>query len=197
MHSSQIGQGMDHSRFRLTAFTILICICLIGVLALYSRRNAHSRATLPANKHTEKIIPQDNTSQAPPDDPIEVNRRVFEQNSETIQRILREPKDVRWSSLAEHNFERDLGKNSRRFRYSIDEVDCRQTSCIATLTWPSFQAVLASYPSIVSGEFSLNCAAGISFKHPEPSAVNSPFHAQVIFDCHALRATEQRDASFN
>lgn len=98
-----------------------------------------------------------------------------------------ERRDPTWSEKAEGLFQSDFSAMARGRKFEAASIDCRTTSCVATVTWPSYAPeevqndamFIAGYPQ------QENCATSVSVPPPEDRSV--AYRAQVIFDCSSLR----------
>ena len=67
-------------------------------------------------------------------------------------------------------------------------VDCRSTSCEATLEWPSAGTAKESLHAITTAMYELPCGTGLRL--PEQSDPGSRYRASVVFDCSEVRAKD-------
>ncbi|MBI4702940.1 MAG: hypothetical protein HY744_17630 [Deltaproteobacteria bacterium] len=69
-------------------------------------------------------------------------------------------------------------------------MDCRTTSCIGVVEWPSYDAALRrGLGAILHQDYTdLNCGREMALPPPEGSGAG--YQATVVLDCASLRARE-------
>jgi len=100
----------------------------------------------------------------------------------------RESRDAAWAGGAEDLFRAELTAIAGVRGVETVALDCRQSSCSATLEWPSYtpDAIQNDTRAVMQHRFQQNC--GISLAAPPPDDPAVPYRAEVIFHCAAHRA---------
>jgi hypothetical protein len=101
----------------------------------------------------------------------------------------REPLDATWARSATGSFQGDLAELGTDKGFRVLNVDCRSSSCVGLLEWPSFDQAIKNYVSVVHQRYGLNCARGMSLD--EPSDRSAPYQASVLFMCNESGARIQ------
>lgn len=112
-----------------------------------------------------------------------------DEHQETIDQHSRESIDPRWSLQANRLLEADLGEVASRDHLQLIRVDCRTTTCLATIAWQSYASALSTYGDLLHGAYRVNCGRRILL--PPPEDRTRPYQAQLIFDCEGFRASER------
>ena len=60
-------------------------------------------------------------------------------------------------------------------------VDCRSTSCTASIEWGSFGAAQQGFENLLHHDYEKNCSTEIYL--PEPEDRDAPYEARVLFTC--------------
>ncbi|WP_438035767.1 hypothetical protein [Sorangium sp. So ce204] len=96
-------------------------------------------------------------------------------------------RDAGWAERAEESFQADLDAIAPGRGLEIVDVDCRTTSCAATIRWPSYTPEVMDDAGFLAGRpYRERCAKSISVPPPEdPSA---PYESKIVFDCATQRA---------
>jgi hypothetical protein len=95
-----------------------------------------------------------------------------------------ERRDENWASRAEQLFLKDISQSLQKNVSSglLRSVECRTTHCVATVDWPSFDAVAKEHYVFAKTEMAQNCRV-MSYL---PSSVERPedsYSHKVIFKC--------------
>jgi hypothetical protein len=92
-----------------------------------------------------------------------------------------EPIDVDWGTSTSADFARELGM-IQIGEATVIGVDCRTSTCLATLEWPDYtQARQAMHP-LATGTFSHRCTRTVSMVPPDDDAVGA-YRGLMVFDC--------------
>jgi hypothetical protein len=142
-------------------------------------------ATVPAGQ------PPTASSATPPDppanlNPIEARRRQIAEHRSAVENHYRDPIDRRWARTAERQLRDDLSAWASNLHFDTKAVDCRTTSCVATLTFPSYQAANGSWMHVLTLPYGLDCNREVTLDDPPEDA--RAFDATVVFDCTEARA---------
>ncbi len=122
----------------------------------------------------------------PPPDMEEARRESRRVHEEQIQRHRASPIDHGWADQAESMLREDLGKPAEGRSFHLADIECRTSSCVATLEWPSYEMAPRDAPFIAANSRKMNCATWVWTPHPDDPA--APYRGEVVFDCSALRA---------
>ena len=90
--------------------------------------------------------------------------------------------DSQWARSVAPQFNRDLEAIGEE-AFAVADVDCRTTTCVATLDFASYGAAQASLAGVLHHPYAVNCAT--TFVIPEPEDRAAAYSANVLFDCPA------------
>jgi hypothetical protein len=125
-------------------------------------------------------------SQAPaPPDPAQVRRDALEQHAGLLKKHDHEAVDAAWARQSMPAIREDLTAIAEANKFRLVEVDCRTTTCTATLEWGSFAEAVQSIQMVAAAPSRLKCSHQITL--PEPEAGGSTYRATVLLDCEADR----------
>jgi hypothetical protein len=132
----------------------------------------------------EATPPGDEAIPAEPD----VARRRDEQREElarhtesAIQKHRLERQDSGWAAKAAPSLRAGLEKVAESRKFKLGEVDCRSTSCLATLEWNNATEAREEFGKLAHEPFDVNCARSISL--PGDAEPSMPVQATLILDC--------------
>ena len=99
-----------------------------------------------------------------------------------------EPRDRSWASATERVLSGELGQFAQDKHFEVRDVDCRTTTCVASLSWPSYSDAQRVADEIVQKAYGgKKCARSLYLPPPEdPSATN--YEGRLVFACEADRA---------
>lgn len=89
--------------------------------------------------------------------------------------------DAAWSRAASAGLRGDLGSLATEGHFQVLEMDCRSSSCVATLEWPTFSEARHARAALIGHRYHPNCAYGLSL--PEPDDAASAYRTSMIFQC--------------
>lgn len=107
----------------------------------------------------------------------------FAQNVEEEIAIHRsEPRDNRWATEKERFVHDEVTRVSAKLGsiFSVVGVDCRRTTCVAQLQWPSEGEARASLHGLLSSSGNVGCARRIALP---PSTSAGDYRASLFIDC--------------
>jgi len=113
-------------------------------------------------------------------------KKDLEMFTAQLDKHSRQPRDAAWAESASGLLHEDFEKIGGELGFKVVNVDCRTTSCVGLLEWPTYRQAVESYLAIVGSRYALNCATGISL--PEPDDPSAPYQGSVIFQCKKSRA---------
>lgn len=134
----------------------------------------------PTDPGRAAVVPSSSTpvDQEPIEDDVQATQH-FEQQ---IDRHRTEPIDAGWSKTTARSLAKDLGSLGEKASFEVVDIDCRRTTCVAELEWPSYAQANSDVTRILAKVYEINCGMGLSV--PEPKDRNAPYRATVLFDCH-------------
>jgi hypothetical protein len=109
-----------------------------------------------------------------------------QQHEAALRRHRDEPRDPRWASSTESKLEADLEGVAAASKFKVVRVDCRTTTCVSILEWPSYRDAMRGYGATMRRAFTVNCAQEVLLLPPANPA--TPYQASMIFDCESWRA---------
>jgi hypothetical protein len=152
---------------------------------------AAESATLPSPAPSDAPAPR--ALEPPPPAPVDIDEEMrqagqfHERHHEALLRShANEPKDARWAAGVEPKLAADLAKAAERGKFSIVGVDCRTTSCVGVMEWPSYAEAVRGYGAAMRQAYRVNCAQEILL--PPPPNPQARYQASMIFDCESWRA---------
>lgn len=135
--------------------------------------------------HGDEIAQENDPQSAPASDPFDPKERLrlFQ---ERLAAHDSEAVDRQWAQQTETRLSDHLTKTSRQ-KWKILRVDCRTTTCTATLEWSNYRDALLTYNHVLSGrsDSDPNCTRTVLL--PEPVDANTPYETRAIFDCTETR----------
>jgi hypothetical protein len=127
----------------------------------------------------------DGKSNNPPPMPLSEQQRES-LHAEHIARVRTEAVASPWAAETEATLRQALSKVSGGAAgFKVVGVECRSTSCLATVEWPSYRAAEKTWQAILHAQSAVACAREILL--PRPNDPNARYTATAIFDCSAAR----------
>lgn len=80
----------------------------------------------------------------------------------------------------------DLGEIAQTSSFELVQTECRTTSCLATMQWPTYGKAQAEWRKLLHHGYQANCSREITL--PEPSDETAPYQATLVLDCEGWRA---------
>lgn len=107
-------------------------------------------------------------------------------HAERIARVKREPVAASWAEKTASVLREGLAQLAADAGgFSVVEAECRSTSCLVTVQWPSFAAAEHGWHSILHERYETACGREMLLPRPKDPAL--PYRATAIFDCTASR----------
>jgi hypothetical protein len=98
-----------------------------------------------------------------------------------------ESRDTSWARPMEQKMRDGLQAGQRERGYRVDDVDCRQSTCVATLTFASFEDATRSMKSIVEDSSrTIGCLRRMGLAPPEDG--QRSYETSLYVDCGQDRA---------
>jgi hypothetical protein len=114
-------------------------------------------------------------------DPEEVKQALLLQQQERLDAHHRQPVDATRSSEATRAFSTDFSALTQEQPFTVRAIDCRSTSCIARVEWPSYAEAAASYQVLLQHSYGMDCMRSLLL--PEPEEPARAYEASLILDC--------------
>jgi hypothetical protein len=125
----------------------------------------------------------------PSDEPAAEAERIREESvtrhraafAELLARHDDEPIDPTWSRESEYSFGEQLRGIGTLTGTDVRDVDCRSTTCTATLGWESYGRAQEAIDDLLGGQFVPNCARSIRIEPPDDPAL--PLETRFVLHC--------------
>lgn len=119
------------------------------------------------------------------------------QQKERDEHLLRdhwtETVDKAWADSSAQSLRTDLEALAKKNRFQISDVDCRNTSCLATLEWKTMEEASPELRAIAGHLYKVNCSRML--KPPENADPSQPVKIPLYFDCTQWKAEGSRPPS--
>jgi len=108
-----------------------------------------------------------------------------------VRRHWQENIDRKWSRETTEAVRKDLASLSDRsnHEFSVLNVDCRMTTCIGVVEWPSPEIARRSFPALIHEPYGVNCVRTIVL--PPDSDPSAKVQATLLLDCEEQRGNQQ------
>ncbi|MBI4704447.1 MAG: hypothetical protein HY744_25370 [Deltaproteobacteria bacterium] len=114
---------------------------------------------------------------------------IVAKHEQALQEHAASPVDAAWAPRASPLARAHMEAGAALGQYRVVRVDCRTTTCIGVVEWPSYADATAQYGELLHQDYSdFNCAREITLPPPQDPA--APYQGTVVFDCTELRASE-------
>jgi hypothetical protein len=142
-------------------------------------RRLHELAAADAGAPPHPVLPPEAERQAKAE-------RNFEEHRRLVARHDAEPRDGSWAAKQERAVGTTLGALSETMKrsFSLESVDCRNSTCVARLAWPNEIAARSDLQSLLGGSAAVGCAREVSFP---PAERAGEYEASLYFDCAEAR----------
>jgi hypothetical protein len=80
----------------------------------------------------------------------------------------------------------DLATLAAGLHFSVEAVDCRNTTCSVELKWPSQAQAVEEYRHLVTHSYRANCSKSLVVR--EPAQADGSAKALMLLDCEEWRA---------
>jgi hypothetical protein len=119
------------------------------------------------------------------------------QQEEKDERLLRdhwtETVDKPWADRSAQSLRADLEALAKKNRFRLADVDCRNTSCLATLEWKTMEEASPELRAIAGHLYKVNCSRML--KPPEKADPSQAVKIPLYFDCTQWKAEGSRPLS--
>jgi hypothetical protein len=109
----------------------------------------------------------------------EARKVQIERFAAALRAHAEQPRDPRWARRATSALSSELAEADAAAGYRV--VDCRTSSCVATLEYPDFDTARDSYANALHRKYEVNCTRTVVLG--EPQSAGAPFRVDVLFDC--------------
>jgi hypothetical protein len=101
-----------------------------------------------------------------------------------------EPRDPAWAGKTQGLFAADLKTMTSRGAFEVLSVECKTTSCSATLKWPDYATAQSAAELILHQHYRANCGREVHLPPPGSEHESEPYQTTVLFTCEEWRASE-------
>jgi hypothetical protein len=105
-----------------------------------------------------------------------------------IRAHLSDRADPSWAPRANRAFEADLSAAGAKVGFEVESVDCRMTTCAATIRFANYVNARNQYSRLLHMPYGIDCAREITLD-PPPSDPSAAFSATVMYDCTEARSS--------
>jgi hypothetical protein len=111
----------------------------------------------------------------------------LEAHKASLTAHMQETFDTKWAPGAARSFQHDLETAGQDAGFSVLSVDCRMTSCTATVRFESYELARRQFGTLLRSPFQVNCHREVTLD-PPPADPAAPFEATAFYDCTGVRA---------
>jgi hypothetical protein len=131
------------------------------------------------------------TAPASPEDPTVAREREVKLFRAELSAHSNEAVDPGWAQSQTGTLTRELGVPSSSAGVEVESVDCRMTTCVATLQFRDWQTASRNWRRVLEGRYERGCGVEIVLDGaPEDPA--KPYGANALFDCEQERTGGDR-----
>jgi hypothetical protein len=94
-----------------------------------------------------------------------------------------EARDTPWATRVESELGNALSAVAERGGFSLGDVECRSTSCTASIRWPSFVASREGAQLLARLPLETACRRTMLLPAPEEGSDTAAYEARVFFSC--------------
>lgn len=120
---------------------------------------------------------------APPSrpEPEELRQALLQQQQVRLDAHQRQSIHPVWASDATRAFSTDFSALTQGQRFTVRSIDCRSTSCIARVEWPSYAEATTGYEVLLQHSYALDCTRSLLL--PDPEDPERAYEASLLLDC--------------
>lgn len=139
------------------------------------------RLELEREKKTPADSPEEASADVPPMSPEEA--RAFHERTfnEQLSAHSRQQVDSGWAPAMRTQLSRELEPLQSTSGFRLGDIDCRSTTCVAQVEWPTYADAMAHYSTLLQSAFKEPCSKTIVL--PEPADPGVPYSAKTLFEC--------------
>jgi hypothetical protein len=108
---------------------------------------------------------------------------------ERLEQHNAEPIDYRWARSNARVWEADLAAFGETAGFQVTSVDCRTTTCLASLVWPTYRDARKAADRVIQKQYTNNCAKEL-FTPSSEGLATEPYKAALLLDCEQERAAQ-------
>jgi hypothetical protein len=86
-----------------------------------------------------------------------------------------------WAEKTSEAIHKGLREAQPQGEFEIIDVDCRSSSCLATLDWPSYNVAFRQWSHVVGHGYGIPCGASVYLD--EPADRGAKYRGVVVFEC--------------
>ena len=128
----------------------------------------------------EAMPPAPNPPPSRPD-PKELRQALLQQQQARLDAHQRQSIDPSWSPEAARAFSTDFSALAQGQQFTVRSIDCRSTSCIARVEWPSYAEATTGYEVLLQHSYALDCTRSLLL--PDPEDPDRAYEASLLLDC--------------
>jgi len=117
---------------------------------------------------------------SPTPTPQESWARHLEEHCKALEAHEREPVDAAWARDEAAAVGGALKDVAEKGQFATREVDCRSSTCVATVEWPSARTAQRQWKTLLAPDYG-PCTVEVMLD--EPSDPAAPFQTKVVYDC--------------
>jgi hypothetical protein len=166
---------------------VLAGVVLGAILAtVHSRKLASGSAPVPTLNWKPGSGPSSPPRQNSLPDIQELRARDVRAHRAAIERHQQEPVDQLWSQPSARRLREFLSALPTHSNFAVRSVDCRTSTCVAELRFPTYAVAQSTWRSILNIPNPLGCGTEITLEDPQPAAPS--YDLSVVYDCGEVRA---------
>lgn len=100
---------------------------------------------------------------------------------EDIDTHRSQPVDPNWGPASAEQVRDDLEASSIAALIDVVDVDCRSTTCLATVEWEDYGVAFRTYRRLLTHHYGVNCRRRMGV--PPPADSDGPYRAHLFLDC--------------
>jgi hypothetical protein len=103
-----------------------------------------------------------------------------------VEAHARAPVDPEWSRATEGKLRDALAPLAAASRFAVESVDCRTTTCVAVLAFPSYEDARAGWQSVLTHRNGPRCAVEVTLD--DPADPSQRYELAFVYQCPNPRA---------
>jgi hypothetical protein len=152
--------------------------------SVQNRDEASAERLRKLEEDMRQLIAQRDARETPPEMPTEEQARA--EFSKLVEAHERDAKDPDWGPTSTALLEASLRAESQRGMFSTVSVDCRTTTCVATLEWTSPEAAEQRSRWVAAAPLATNCSRQLRLS--DTPGGDGARRAVLLLDCADWRA---------
>ena len=127
---------------------------------------------------------------APTQTPEEAQAEWIGRGAARQAQLAVEPRDAAWSKKTTERFQKEFSQLGAAAHFTVADLDCKTTSCMAKLRWDSYRDAESSWRDVMHAPYATRCAREVFTPVPTAGEMDKPYEASVFFDCIEDRAAQ-------